>query len=84
MLPEENAREAAVVFGLDVYPVGDLREVVALLKAEAPPAPLRVDVGRTARVDADQYPVDFREVRGQMQRQARHRDRHRRADTISC
>jgi len=64
LLPEENAREAAVVSGLDVYPVGDLRAVVALLKAEAPPPPLRVDVGQLLE-SADHYPIDFREVRGQ-------------------
>ena len=33
LLPAENAPEAAVVAGIDVYPVADLREVVALLQA---------------------------------------------------
>ncbi len=65
LLPVENAREAAVVAGLDVYPVNDLREVITLANADEPPPPLRVDT--EAMFDAgSQYLVDFREVRGQM------------------
>ncbi len=65
LLPTENARESAVVSGLDVYPVKDLREVVALLNVEPMPAPMHVDLEQMFSA-ADQYPVDFREVRGQM------------------
>ncbi len=65
LIPAENAREAAVVEGLDTYPVSDLREVMTLLNAEQMPEPLRVDLASLLS-DADQYPVDFREVRGQM------------------
>jgi magnesium chelatase family protein len=65
LLPAENAREAAVVAGLDVYPVNDLREVVNLLNADEMPEPLRVDIEEMLS-DADLYSVDFREVRGQM------------------
>ncbi len=65
LLPIENAREAAVVGGLDVYPVKDLREVVTLLNADQPPEPMRVDLEQMLG-SADQYLVDFREVRGQM------------------
>ncbi len=65
LLPVENAREAAVVAGLDVYPVGDLREVVTLLNLPEMPAPMTLDVEEMLN-EADRYPVDFREVRGQM------------------
>ena len=65
LLPAENAREAAVVSGLDVYPVKDLIEVVTLLNSDPLPAPMRVDLEEMFGA-ADQYPVDFREVRGQM------------------
>ncbi|MCI0337742.1 MAG: magnesium chelatase, partial [Acidobacteria bacterium] len=65
LLPVENAREAAVVNGLDVYPVKDLREVIALLNSDPLPAPMRVDIEQMFSA-ADQYAVDFREVRGQM------------------
>jgi magnesium chelatase family protein len=65
LLPVENAREAAVVGGLDVYPVSNLREVVDLINVDPAPAPMRVDLELMFNA-ADQYPVDFREVRGQM------------------
>jgi magnesium chelatase family protein len=68
ILPEENAKEAAVVAGVNVYPVADLRSAVNLvadLRSSSPPEPLKVDVaeilGRTGH-----YKVDFKEVRGQM------------------
>jgi magnesium chelatase family protein len=64
LLPAENAREAAVVQGLDVYPVADLREVINLLNADEPPPPLAVDIEELFS-DADRYAADFREVRGQ-------------------
>ncbi|HEX3184978.1 MAG TPA: YifB family Mg chelatase-like AAA ATPase [Pyrinomonadaceae bacterium] len=68
ILPEENAKEAAVVSGINVYPVADLRSAVNLiadLRSDHPPAPLVVDpaeiLARTER-----YSVDFKEVRGQV------------------
>ncbi|MBI1766272.1 MAG: YifB family Mg chelatase-like AAA ATPase [Acidobacteria bacterium] len=65
LLPTENACEAAVVSGVDVYPVNTLREVITLLNSEPPPDPLRVDIEALFNA-ADQYAVDFSEVRGQM------------------
>lgn len=65
LLPVENAAEAAVVAGLDVYPVRDLREVVTLLNLPELPEPMKLDVEQMLG-EADRYPVDFREVRGQM------------------
>src|SRR5215218_3225457 len=47
ILPEENAKEAAVVSGINVYPVADLRRAVKLvaeLRSSEPPAPMKVDV----------------------------------------
>ncbi|HEY0385202.1 MAG TPA: YifB family Mg chelatase-like AAA ATPase, partial [Pyrinomonadaceae bacterium] len=68
LLPEENAKEAAVVAGVDVYAVASLRGAVDLIaqlrSAEEPPAPLRVDPSEVLRVE-DHHTVDFREVRGQ-------------------
>ncbi|HYK22456.1 MAG TPA: YifB family Mg chelatase-like AAA ATPase, partial [Pyrinomonadaceae bacterium] len=68
ILPEENAKEAAVVAGVNVYPVADLRSAVKLvdeLRTPDPPTPMKVDVasilGRTGH-----YNVDFKEVRGQV------------------
>jgi magnesium chelatase family protein len=68
VLPEESAREAAVVEGVNVYPVADLRSAVRLiadLRSETPPAPLQVRPSDIAQ-PTEQFTVDFREVRGQV------------------
>jgi magnesium chelatase family protein len=70
LLPEENAPEAAVVAGVDVYAVADLRaavELVAALHASDAhrPAPIKVDP-TLLLAPAGQSGVDFREVRGQL------------------
>ena len=67
LVPEENAKEAAVVSGVNVYPVTDLRgavELIAALGSSSPPEPLRVDPAEVLQ-HVDHYNVDFREVRGQ-------------------
>jgi magnesium chelatase family protein len=65
LIPEENALEAAVVSGLDVYPVTDLRNLVAMLISGPMPEPIRIDTN-TLLSSASQYADDFSEVRGQM------------------
>ncbi|MCY7346751.1 MAG: YifB family Mg chelatase-like AAA ATPase [Pyrinomonadaceae bacterium] len=69
LLPEENATEAAVVSGVDVYPVKDLREAVELCRAfqsgnEPHVSPLKLDIASMKAVE-NRYRVDFSEVRGQ-------------------
>ena len=69
-LPEENAKEAAVVAGVNVYAVADLRGAVVLASALANgggaqrPEPVRVKT-EDLLAEAGRYDVDFREVRGQ-------------------
>ena len=70
ILPEENAEEAAVVSGMDVYAVSSLRAAVELITAlragtETPHAPTRVDPSDLLTTQGDSG-VDFREVRGQL------------------
>ncbi len=68
ILPDENAKEAAVVSGVNVYPVADLRsavELVAALRSADPPQPLKIDPAAIL-IQSDHYSVDFREVRGQL------------------
>ena len=68
LLPEENAKEAAVVAGVDVHAVTDLRgavELIAALRGPTPPAPLRLDPAEVLS-PARNSGVDFREVRGQL------------------
>ena len=69
LLPEQNAKEAAVVHGIDVYPVADLRSAVDLIGAlsgpvDRRPAPLKIEPSEVLSY-ADHYRVDFREDRGQ-------------------
>ncbi|MFZ1134115.1 MAG: YifB family Mg chelatase-like AAA ATPase, partial [Candidatus Korobacteraceae bacterium] len=64
ILPEVNAREAAVVEGVDVFPVRSLMDVVQFLNTGNGIQPLKVDTH--ALLDASQqFFVDFRDVRGQ-------------------
>ncbi len=63
ILPAANAREAAAVEGLPIYPVERLSEAVELLRSETLPAaaPISPPPARRHRQDA----CDYREVRGQ-------------------
>lgn len=63
-VPEQNAREAAVVQGIDVYALKSLPQAVDLINAPESFAPVRVDATQMLE-DAAQYPVDMRDVRGQ-------------------
>lgn len=65
LIPAENAEEAAVVTGLDVYPVETLRGVVELINSETMPEALKIDTPSLLE-NLSHYPVDFREVRGQL------------------
>src|SRR5689334_19913988 len=66
LLPDENAKEAAVVSDVKVYAVTDLRnavEMIAAIRSDHPPEPVRVDPAEILIHD-DHYSVDFKEVRG--------------------
>src|SRR5579859_2808563 len=65
IVPEVNAREAAVVSGVNVYPVKSLIDVVNLLNSGNGISPLTVDTSQML-VEADHNgAADFKEVRGQ-------------------
>jgi len=68
VIPAANAREAAVVEGVNVYPVKSLLEVRELLNSSANgmifASPLVVDT-KALLSDAAEYHADFRDVRGQ-------------------
>ena len=63
-VPPENAAEAAVVAGLNVIPVANLREAVSFLEGETQIAPTKVDVAKVFDSDHEDE-VDFAEVKGQ-------------------
>jgi magnesium chelatase family protein len=68
IIPASNAREAAVVEGVDVYPVHTLLEVRELLNSASFGAiaakPLKVEAA-TLLNELEHFPYDFKDVRGQ-------------------
>ncbi len=64
VVPEANAREAAVVEGIDVFAVRNLPQAIDLVNVPESFSPVRVDAN-TMLGDAAQYAVDMRDVRGQ-------------------
>lgn len=67
ILPEENAREAAVVKGLDVYGIGNLREVVNFLQGFTNLTPARINLEETFTEAQRSFDGDFCDVKGQAQ-----------------
>jgi magnesium chelatase family protein len=66
IVPEVNAREAAVVSGVNVYPVKSLIDVVSLLNTGNGVVPLKVDTGKMLSGEGEQSGrADFKDVRGQ-------------------
>jgi magnesium chelatase family protein len=69
LLPEENATEAAVVKGINVFPVRDLREAVGISQdllsgKETRNSPLKLEIS-DLKTEVNRYRADFSEVRGQ-------------------
>ena len=64
LVPPENAAEAAVVSGLQVIPVQNLREAVGFLEGEVKLSPTRVDIASIFDQGYDDE-ADFSEVKGQ-------------------
>lgn len=65
ILPRENAREAAMIEGLEVYPMSSLIETVGFLNGEHEMLrPFSVDLNEVFQHE-QQYAVDFADVKGQ-------------------
>jgi magnesium chelatase family protein len=64
LVPAENAAEAAVVEGLCVIPVQNLREATGFLEGEIKIAPATVDLANIFKNDSDGE-LDFADVKGQ-------------------
>src|SRR6195256_5345360 len=64
IVPEVNAREAAMVTGLEVYPVKSLLDVIHYINSGNGVTRLQVD-GDQLLSEAQYFLVDFKEVRGQ-------------------
>jgi magnesium chelatase family protein len=64
IIPEGNAKEAAVVKGIEVLAVKNLFEVVDFLNGSREIQPAKVDLEEIFSEEVS-YPVDFNEVKGQ-------------------
>ncbi|MBK9138570.1 MAG: YifB family Mg chelatase-like AAA ATPase [Verrucomicrobia bacterium] len=64
LVPTDNAAEAAVVDGLAVIPIQNLREAAAFLQGEITIAPTRVDIARMFEHQPEDE-LDFADVKGQ-------------------
>jgi len=64
LVPTANAREAAVVEGIEVYPVSSLAEAVGLLVGAIEAEPVHVDLDKIFSVYG-KLGVDFADVKGQ-------------------
>ena len=64
LVPAENAREAAVVAGIDVFPVGSLAEAVGFFTGELDLAPHPFRWEDAVAADGG-YAVDYSDVKGQ-------------------
>ena len=65
IVPKHNSREAAVVNNLDVYGVENLQEVVDFFNGTSSLEPTLVDTRAEFMQHANEYEVDFSDVKGQ-------------------
>jgi magnesium chelatase family protein len=64
LLPRGNAREAAVVSGIQVLPLDTLSDCVEFLNGNLSIDPVQVDLDEIFKTESN-YPVDFSDVKGQ-------------------
>jgi len=64
ILPKENAKEAAMAQGVEVYPMETLQETIALLNGQLERQPFKVDMQEVFSANRH-YEVDFQDVKGQ-------------------
>jgi len=65
IVPKENASEASLVTGIDVYPVENLIQTVRLIEGMGDHQPYKVDIDRMFEHN-DLYDIDFSDVKGQL------------------
>ncbi|MCB0757854.1 MAG: YifB family Mg chelatase-like AAA ATPase [Flavobacteriales bacterium] len=65
MVPVANAREAAIVQGIDVIGVEHLSQVVELMEGRVDIEPTRMDIAAEFAAHSSNYSVDLSDVKGQ-------------------
>jgi len=64
IVPKENAEEAGIIDGINIYPVSNLRQVVRFLNKEINIEPFYVDKEKLMS-NINIYSIDFADVKGQ-------------------
>jgi magnesium chelatase family protein len=64
VLPEENAKEAAIIPEISAWPLKNLREVIQFLTDPGSRQPLKLEISQILKNNAN-YALDFSEVKGQ-------------------
>ena len=64
LVPQENAKEAAMAVGIEVYPVKSLLETLDVLQNQEVNTPYAIDMEAIFK-QSNQYPIDFSDVKGQ-------------------
>ncbi|MCB0724114.1 MAG: YifB family Mg chelatase-like AAA ATPase [Ignavibacteriae bacterium] len=64
ILPVENAQEAGIVEGIEVYPFETLNEVIQFINGDISVSPINIDAKKLFD-DHHKYLVDFSDVKGQ-------------------
>lgn len=67
VLPQENANEAALVEGIDVYPVESLSQTIEFLNGNTTISPRIVDKFKIFEENQRNFLLDFSDVKGQQQ-----------------
>ncbi|HEY3402243.1 MAG TPA: YifB family Mg chelatase-like AAA ATPase [Ohtaekwangia sp.] len=65
ILPADNASEAAIVDGLEIYPVSTLDEAVDFLEGKLEIASVHIDAKEVFATKLNHYDTDFKDVQGQ-------------------
>ncbi len=65
ILPKQNAREAAIVSGMDIYGVSHISEVVGFFRDNVEPEKTTVDTRDEFFYAVNKYEADFSDVKGQ-------------------
>jgi magnesium chelatase family protein len=66
IVPAQNAKEAAVIKGIEVYGMKNILEVTSFLSGQNPCQPVQVDLEKEFHSYANNYENDFSEVKGQV------------------
>jgi len=65
LLPVQNAKEAAIVEGIDIYGIKNLKEAIEFFEGTYHPETVKLNTSEIFMTNIDKYSVDFSDVKGQ-------------------